>query len=167
MRLYKRIFLISMVLLSILLDTSVLPFTGINMLYTPKVALLTIVVIALLLGRTQGILYGAVAGVLMDITVAIPTGLVSIVYTVSGLISGYIGRKSRYRMLSSVIAPVLSMLIYEITLMVYYFSSAGAVTGSMFLMALVRTVIGTVIVQLMYLGFNLVLKPKHSRYLRR
>ncbi len=167
MRLYKRIFATCMAVLFVLLDTSVLPFSGINMLYCPRMALLSVITIALLLGRTQGILYGAVAGVLMDITVSIPMGLTSIVYTVAGFVSGYLGRKSRYALLSSIISPIISMLIYELAQAGYYIANAGIFSGDMFLMMLIRILIGTFLVQILYLLFNLVLKTKHSRYARR
>ena len=124
------------------------------------------ITIALLAGRTQGILYGAITGVLTDITLTIPTGLVSALYTIAGFLAGWIGRKMRVRILSSIVAPIVSMLVYELTMLVYYFMQAQTVAASQALAMLARVGIGTVLIQPLYLLYNLVLKPKRSRYAR-
>ena len=125
MRLSKRIFATSMVILCVLIDTAVIPFEVANPVYYPKFTLLTIITIALLMGRTQGILYGLVGGVCMDISILIPVGLTSVLYTVTGFLAGYIGRKMRVRILSSIVAPIVSMMVYEIAMTIYYVSEGG------------------------------------------
>lgn len=167
MRRRKRLFSTLVVLLFLLIDTSVIPFTGLNTLYVPKLALVAIITLALLMGRTQGILYGAIAGVLMDITVSIPTGLISILYTVCGFLSGLIGRKMRARFWSSIAAPMASMLIYEAVTMFYYVINARALMPFQIVAMLIRVLGATVLVQPLYLLFNAVLKPpRKSRYAR-
>ncbi len=167
MRLYKRAFATGMIILCILIDTAVIPFEAANPLYYPKFTLLTVITIALLMGRTQGILYGLIGGVLMDISLLIPVGLTSVLYTVCGFLAGYIARKMRVRILSSVIAPIVSMEIYELVMTVYYVSSGGAFEWSMLLQGLIRSAIGCALIQLMYIGFKAVFKPKYSRYEKR
>ena len=159
MPLKKRLFAFAVSILFLLIDTSVIPFTGLNTAYMPRLSLLSVITIALLAGRTQGILYGAITGVLTDITLTIPTGLVSALYTIAGFLAGWIGRKMRVRILSSIVAPIASMLVY-------YFMQAQTVAASQALAMLARVGIGTVLIQPLYLLYNLVLKPKRSRYAR-
>ncbi len=166
MPLKKRLFAFAVSILFLLIDTSVIPFTGLNTAYVPRLSLLSVITIALLAGRTQGILYGAITGILMDITLTIPTGLVSALYTVAGFLAGWIGRKMRVRILSSIVAPIAAMLAYELTMLVYYFMQAQTVSAAQALAMLARAGIGTVLVQPLYLLYNLVLKPKRSRYAR-
>lgn len=166
MPLKKRLFAFAVSILFLLIDTSVIPFTGLNTAYVPRLSLLSVITIALLAGRTQGILYGAITGILTDITLTIPTGLVSALYTIAGFLAGWIGRKMRVRILSSIVAPIVSMLVYELTMLVYYFMQAQTVAASQALAMLARVGIGTVLIQPLYLLYNLVLKSKRSRYAR-
>ncbi len=167
MRLSKRAFATGMVILCFLLDTAVIPFEVANPVYFPKFTLLTIITIALLMGRTQGILYGLVGGVLMDITLLIPVGFTSVLYTLSGFLAGYIGRKMRVRILSSIVAPIISMMVYEIAMTLYYVSEGGMFDWMMIMGGFIRSLIGCALIQLMYIGFKAVLKPKYSRYEKR
>lgn len=167
MRLSKRIFATLTVLFAVILDSSVIPFEAANPVYFPKITLLVIITIALLMGRTQGILYGMIGGVFMDITLMIPTGMTSLLYIIAGFTAGYIGRKMRIRILSSIVSPITAMLIYEVVMLVYYASVGADIRSAMLWQALVRTLIGCAAIQLLYIVFNAVLKPKYSRYARR
>lgn len=167
MRLYKRAFATGMVILCILIDTAIIPFEVSNPIYYPNFTLLTIITIALLMGRTQGILYGLIGGVLMDISIQIPVGLTSVLFTVAGFLAGYIARKMRIRILSSIIAPIVAMMVYEIAMTVYYTSVGGAFEWSLIAQSLIRSLIGTALIQIMYIGFKAVFKPKYSRYEKR
>ena len=103
----------------------------------------------------------------MDITVTIPAGLISVLYTVCGLLAGFIGRKMRARFWSSITAPMLSMLIYEVVTMFYYVINARALLTYQILAMIVRILIATALVQPLFLLFNAVLKPpRKSRYAR-
>ena len=167
MRLSKRAFATGMIILCVLIDTAVIPFEVANPVYFPKFTLLTIITIALLMGRTQGILYGLVGGVLMDISILIPVGLTSVLYTVTGFLAGYIGRKMRIRILSSIVAPIVSMMVYEIAMTIYYVSQGGIFEWMMIFEGFVRSVIGCAFIQIMYIAFKAVFKPKYSRYEKR
>ena len=167
MRLSKRAFATGMIILCVLIDTAVIPFEAANPIYYPKFTLLTIITIALLMGRTQGILYGLVGGVLMDISLLIPVGFTSVLYTVTGFLAGYIGRKMRIRILSSIVAPILSMMVYEIAMTIYYVSVGGMFDWMMILGGFIRSLIGCAIIQIMYIAFKAVFKPKYSRYEKR
>ncbi len=167
MRLSKRAFATGMIILCVLIDTAVIPFEVANPVYFPKFTLLTIITIALLMGRTQGILYGLIGGVFMDISILIPVGLTSVLYTVTGFLAGYIGRKMRVRILSSIVAPIFSMMVYEIAMTIYYISVGGMFDWTMILNGFIRSVIGCILIQIMYIGFKAVFKPKYSRYEKR
>lgn len=166
MRLSKRIFATAAVLLSVIIDSSVIPFEAANPAYFPKIALLCVITIALLMGRTQGILYGMIGGVFMDITLMIPTGVTTLCYIAAGFIAGYIGRKMRIRILSSIVSPIAAMLIYELAGLVMYASAGAVIHSGLIVQALLRTLIGCAAIQILYLLFNAVLKPRHSRYAR-
>lgn len=167
MRFYKRFFASCMVIFFLLIDTSVMPFAGVNVMYMPKLSLLAALVIAMLMGRTQGMIYSTLGGVLMDISLTIPTGLVSVLYTISALVASFIAQRMRMRLLISVIAPIAAMAVFEFVLMAYYYLSAQTVSLAQFFAILARIGIGTVIVQPLYLLFNAVLKPPRSRYAAR
>ena len=166
MRLQKRIFATVMVLAGLLIDTSILPFTGIDTAYAPKLALLSVITIALLMGRTQGLIYGAIGGVVLDITLTVPAGLTSALYILGGFISGWFARKKRGQLVSSIVGPLLSLAVYELAFLGYYVFNAHAVAPEQLIAIVVRVALGVILVQPMYILFNLVLKPRRSRYAR-
>lgn len=164
MRLKKRLFAIAMVLIGILLDASILPFSGLNMLFFPKFALLVVMTIALIMGATQGIIYGTLGGILLDVTLTVPTGLTTALYIVGGLICGWFSHARRRSMLSTVFGPLLALTVYEGVYALYYFFTAQALTNQQLILAVARLVIGVVLVQLLYLLFVKVFKPRRSHY---
>ena len=54
MRARRRLFCIITTLLAVILDASVLPFTGLNMSYVPRLCLVNAALIGTVLGATQG-----------------------------------------------------------------------------------------------------------------
>ena len=164
MRTRRRIFSICIVLLFMLADASVLPFTGINMLYAPKLALAAAITIALVMGRTQGMIYGAFAGIITDITVSVPIGLTTGLYTMCALASGFLGRKMRSHLMSTVLAALLGFIMYELAMFVYFTLSYSAFDWQRLKYAFLRCIIGTLLVQILYIPFNAILKPRRSRY---
>lgn len=166
MRLRRNLFSFCTVLIGLVIDTSVVPFTGLPTQYAPKFALLTVLTIALLLGRTQGILFAAFGGLLLDVTVSVPTGVNTAVYIACALICGWFSHKRRRHFLFSVLVPLLVLSLYELFFCAYYFLSAYSLSSVQLLSMLIRTGIGVVIIQPMYLIFNKVLKPHRSRYAR-
>lgn len=166
MRFRKRMFATAVVLLGLLLDTSILPFTSVNPLYMPRFSLCSILTIALLMGATQGILYGAVGGIILDVTLMVPTGLTSALFIVGGMICGWFSHARRRRLISTVVGPFFSLFLYEFAYMVYFYFSAQTLELSQFLALLARVGIGIVLIQLLYLPYYKVLKPHRSRYAR-
>ena len=158
MRRRRRIFLIAFTLFAIMLDASVLPHTGLNMRYVPRICLVAATLIGTVLGSTQGILYGAMAGILLDITVYQPAGLVAIVYTLCGLIAGFISYRTR-PYLVTLIPPATSFVFYISVMSLYVYFSTGVYPADKLGYALIQMVISMFLVQLLYLPFVKILKP--------
>ena len=66
-------------LLSLLLDTSVIPFL-ISSPYIVSLTFSTVLVLGVYLGRMHGMLYGLIAGLLLDILVGYQLGFNTFVY---------------------------------------------------------------------------------------
>ena len=169
MRTKRRIFCICVTLLGVLLDASVLPYTGLNMHYVPRVCLIIITLIGTVLGSTQGMIFGAVAGILLDITVYTPAGLVAILYTLCGLASGFMSGRMKTSLVT-VIPVAAAFLMYEIAMSGAFYISSGFYTGARALYALARIGIGFVLAQILYIPFVKILRPSkvgRGRYIRR
>ena len=88
----------------------------------------------------------------------------TVLYALSGFASGLAGRKLRRNLLSTVLAPLMCLALFEIAMLGY-----SALAGSDFYIAQlgragVRILINVALVQLEYLAFNAVCKPQTSRY---
>ena len=147
-------------LVGLLLDSSVLPFTGLNMSYVPRVCLVNIITIATVMGATQGIIYGAAGGILLDITVYQPTGVISILYTVLGAVSGFLTHRVKTSLVT-VVPPLVSLVLFEASMLVYYYFNAGVFPAARIVPALVRVGIGFTLVQLLYIPCIRFLAPAH------
>lgn len=158
MRTRRRIFCIIFALIGILLDSSVLPFTGLNMSYVPRVCAVNIIVIGIILGATQGIIYGAVSGILLDFTVYQPAGLVAVLYTVLGLASGFISHRVK-PMLVTVVPTLICLFLGELVMLAFYYFTSGVFPVSHLLPALARIGIGFALVQILYIPCLRILKP--------
>ena len=166
MRTKRRIFCIILALVCVLLDSSVLPFTGLDMRYVPRLCIAAICLIATVLGATQGIIYGAMCGILLDITVYQPTGLCAVTYTLCGLLVGFLTHRVRASLVT-VIPPAAGMLLYEITMLFYTYFNTNYFPAGRIGYAFVRMIIALVIVQLMYLPGLKILKPARIGRLKR
>ncbi len=56
--------------------------------YLPMLSLMSVACIGLLLGRTRGTLYGMIAGLIIDITVSTPLGVMTLLYAATGFVCG-------------------------------------------------------------------------------
>ena len=124
MRVRRRIFCILLTLLTLLIETSVLPFTGMNMQYVPRVCLVAVILIGTILGATQGIIYGAAAGILLGISAYQPAGMTAILYTVCALAAGFVSHKIRPALVT-VVPSVLAYTLYEASMLIYYYFATG------------------------------------------
>ena len=102
---FRKLFPWFTTLFMALVDTSVVPFLT-NSPFTPLFSLTTIVALGLLLGRRRGALLGLMAGLAVDILVNEPYGLMTIIFTGAGFVSGFAGRKFMNHMWTTVLTPV-------------------------------------------------------------
>jgi len=158
MRYRRTVFCIVVSLLGIVLDVSVLPYTGLNTAYLPRFCLVNIVLIGSILGITPGLLCGAVTGILLDVTVYSPTGLVAAIYTVCGLGSALISSHSRAALVT-VVPSIASLGLFELAMLITYFFSCGTFPTEKLLPALIRIGIAFVVIQILYIPFVRILKP--------
>ena len=148
---------------SVMLDTSVIPFLT-NSNLTPMISLMSVIALGLLLGRRRGALLGLLAGFLMDVMVNDPYGLMTLLMTGAGFFSGFAGRKFMSRMWTSVLTPLALISAMEVVIFFYQSLYARAFQASFLIPAAFRVLIQTAIVQVLYLLYNSILKPKLSRY---
>lgn len=159
----KRVLPFLLVIFALLLDISVIPFLTRSYL-APLTALCSVIALGLLLGRTRGTLLGLIGGILIDILVGTPVGLMMVLYTLSGYISGFAGRKFQRYILAPVLTPILCLFLFEGTMFIYQYLSGIQLTSASLYQAGLRVLIEVVLVQLMYLLYNRILKPRWSRY---
>ena len=160
---FRRFLPIVLIVFALLLDTSVLP-VFVSHWAMPLLLLCTVIVLGLLLGRTRGILYGMIAGLLMDTMVSYPLGLFAVLYLICGYISGIAGRKFQRYLLTVAVTPVICCTIFECGVAGYAYLAGQNFDGASFLHAVLRIAVETALCQLLYLVYNAILKPKWSRY---
>lgn len=152
-----------MLIIAVLMDITVLPIL-VDMRYVPLFSLMFTVNYGLLLGRTRGALYGMIGGLLVDILVGYPVGLLSAVYIGSGYLSGLAGRKFQRYILTPVVTPFIAFSFYELVMLCYLFMASDALEGYLFRDGAIRVAISTAVSQLAYLAINRLLRPTWSRY---
>lgn len=155
-----------LLVLTVMIDISVIPMIGSQILseYGPLLTLCTVVSFGLLLGRTRGMLYGLIGGLLLDILVGYQFGLMSAVCIASGYLAGLAGRKYQRYVITPVAAPALCYLLFELVMIVYLYLAGGSLTLTVLRNALIRVAVDVIVTQGMYLLYNRLLKPSWSRY---
>ena len=166
MRLRRRIFCILLTLLTLLIDTSFLPFLGLKMQFVPRVCLVSTILIGTVLGSTQGIIYGALAGILLGIGAYQPSGMTAVIYTVCAFSAGFISARTKPALVT-VLPPALAYMIYEISMLVYYYFSTGYFPLAKFGEAGIRLIIALLLIQLLYIPSIRILKPSSIGRARR
>ena len=160
---FRRILPTILVILTLLLDTAILPVFLVPW-WMPLFALLTVHVLGLLLGRTRGALFGMLAGLTVDISVSTPLGLMTLFYGLLGYAGGWFGRKLFRNPLAPVISAAVCFALFEMS-MVGYTALAGAAFGTeMLAQALIRIAIDVALVEGMYVIYDWLIKPSRSRF---
>ena len=152
-----------LVYLAVMLDISVIPFLT-SSEYIPLFSLVTVIALGLLLGRRRGALLGLMAGLMIDVLVNDPYGLMTILVTLSGFTAGFIGRKFMNHMWTTVVTALGIFFVVELVMMGYLAMYASSFSAALLAPAGIRVVIQTVLVQVFYLIFNAWLQHKVSRY---
>ncbi len=166
MRTRRRVFCIVFTLLGLFMDISVLPFTGIDVQYVPRLCLVNIILISTVMGGTRAMVYAAVCGILGDITVYYPPGLISFAYTFAAIIAGFISSRTRPSLVT-VIPPLVTFVLYELSMLFALYFEAGYFAASRLGAAGIRTVAALVLVQLLYIPCVRILKPERIGMLNR
>jgi rod shape-determining protein MreD len=164
--LFRKIAPFVLILAMFLVDTAVLPFLATSP-YMPLFSLMGVSCIGLLLGRTRGTIAGLIAGVLLDITVSQPVGLMSLLYTFTGFFSGFTGRRFHKYWITTILSPFLCYTVYEIVMLVYAAMAGLQIGGAQFGQLALRVLIETALTQLLYVLYAKILKPVWSRYANR
>ena len=178
---FRRYLPLILLILAVMIDTAVIPVLGIANLdkYMPPLLISSVIALGLLLGRTRGILWGLVGGLVMDVLASNRFGLFSIVCLVGGYLAGIAGRRyerymadmsrGRYRhyVLTQVIAPVGCYAIYELVMLVYLYLGGSRLQIEMLRSMLIRTAISAALVQIFYPLYDRLLRPEWSRYASR
>ncbi len=159
----RRLLPVILLLVSVLLDLAVLPVL-LDSRYLPMMTLITVIELGLLLGRTRGSLYGMIGGLLIDILTGYPMGLRTVLYIVSGYVSGFAGRRFQRYILTPVVAPLICFLGYEATMGITAALSGAGIDGADIQAALIRIALQVVLVQPLYLLYDRMIKPSWSRW---
>ena len=149
-----------------LLDTAVLPaLTGFWAI--PVFSLILAHCLGLELGRSRGLLYGLIAGLLVDITVSTPFGLMTVIFALMGYAGGWFGYLLWRNRLASVISASVCFTLYELIMDLYVIFSAMRYSGALFYRSAIRIVIYVALVFLLRFPLDAILKPDKSRFARR
>lgn len=160
---FRKILPFLILLLTLLLDQTILP-VFVEHWALPSFLFCSIIVLGLLLGRTRGLLYGLIGGLLTDVLVATPLGLLTLIYAGCGYLSGIAGRRFQRYVLTVAVTPLLCLLIREAGLAFYAYLAGQFLNNQTLSQALMRVGIETVLCQFIYLLYNVMLRPKWSRY---
>lgn len=166
MRNLRRYVPLILVALSMLIDTSVIPMTGVPQLmeYLPMLTLMTVIALALQLGRTRGMLWGLASGLLMDIGVGYWFGLYSLVFVGIGYLAGLIGRKRQRHLMTTVVVAALGLMVHELVMILVFYLTSARMPVEMLRPALIRVASGTVLTQPLYLAYGKWTQAKWSKY---
>lgn len=149
--------------LMLLIDASILPVFFSHWLM-PVFTLITVHVLGLLLGRTRGTLYGMLSGLLTDISVSTPLGLMTMFYGLLGYAGGWFGRRMFRNPLAPLISAAVCFTVFELS-MAGYMALAGAAVGvEELIRALIRIALDIALVEGFYVVYDWLIKPSRSRF---
>jgi len=154
----RRIFPVIMVLFMLVMDCTVLPMLATGSLM-PLLTLLTVHSLGLLLGRSSGALYGLIAGLLMDVLVSTPLGLMTSLYTAMGYLGGWFAHSRLRYPLIPLVSGLMGFAAYELVQAAYVILASGQISGRMFLDAGVRVLIHAAATQAMCWVYGIILRP--------
>ena len=159
----RRILPFLLIAVVFLIDSAVLPMlTGFWLV--PVFGLVLIHCLGLLLGRSRGLFYGMIMGLLVDITVSTPFGLMTVIYALMGYAGGWFGRVMWRSRIAPVISAAVCFSLYELVMDIYLTLRALQYDSMLLLHSLARL---PVYVALVYDGFFLLdwlIRPNRSRF---
>ena len=156
----KRIAPILTILLSVLLDTAIIPVFYYGRFLLP-LSLIVVILIGIQLGRTYGLLYGTIAGLLLDVTAG-TLGMKLFPYIIIGFLIGFLldqqpeidrsmERIDRLHILAiRMIWISILIAIYEIVMLVLQYFSTAIFTWVYVGNLALRVLMFTVLTQLLH-----------------
>lgn len=169
----KRILLALVVVLSVLLDTAVLPLLLYGRFLIP-LSLVLVILIGIQLGRISGMVYGLIAGLLLDVTAG-TLGMKLFPYVIIGFLIGFLldqqpeitratARKERFELLCirAIWISVL-LLIHEVVMMVIQYFSTALFRWNYVTDLLLRVVLMTALCLTLYPLFQRLYFRKHAQ----
>jgi rod shape-determining protein MreD len=162
----KRVLPSVIITLALLMDVCVLPvFT--RSWWFPSIALIIVNCYGILLGRTRGLWYGLLAGVIIDITVMSPIGLWTFAFVATGYFSGFFNRLKRRYILAPLLSAFACRTICELMFLLYGLLASAQLEPGLALHVPVRVSVEMLLVSSMAPLIDVVLKPSRSRYAAR
>ena len=163
---FRRILPSFLTALTLLLDTAILPVFVCHWAL-PVFALLTVHTLGLLLGRTRGTLLGMVSGLLVDISVSTPLGLMTLFYGLLGYAGGWFGRRMFRRPLAPLVSSFICFTVFELGMLAYIVLASAAFSMDLLVHALIRIAMDVALVEGLYVVYDWLIKPSRSRFAAR
>ncbi len=169
----KRIAPLLTVLLSVLLDTAVIPVFYCGRFALP-LSLIVVILIGVQLGRTYGLLYGTIAGLLLDVTAG-TLGMKLFPYIAIGFLIGFLldqqpeidrsmDRIERLNILAiRMIWIAVLVAVYEVVMLLLQYFSTAVFTWVYVGNLAIRVALITVLTQLLHPVFHRLYAGKASR----
>jgi len=158
--LLKRLAPILTTLLSVLLDTAVIPVIYAGRFQIP-LSLIVVILIGIQLGRVSGLLYGTIAGLLLDISAG-SLGMKFFPYIAIGFLIGFLldqqpeihrsmERIERFHLVAvRLIWVVVLVTLHEIVMLVIQYFNTAVLKWSYIGNLVLRSLMTTALVQLLY-----------------
>ncbi len=160
---FRRLFPYLTVAILACIDTSVIPVLT-NTWLVPLLAFTACIAFGLILGPLRGSMIGLWGGLLFDSTCAVPFGLLTTLFIICSLLSGFAGKYMRRNRLASIICAVVCLFLFESVMLLAVLIYGRDLSGHLFARAGWRLLMNTVIVQAEYLLFGLICREKTIRY---
>ena len=160
---FRRILPSILVAFTLLLDTAILPVFFSHWLM-PAFALLTVHTLGLLLGRPRGSLFGMLSGLLVDISVSTPLGLMTLFYGGLGYLGGWFGRKMFRHPLAPLVSALVCFTLVEMGMAGFITLASATISSTVFVQALIRIALDVVLVEGLYIVYDWLIKPSRSRF---
>lgn len=169
----KRLVPILLTLLSVLLDTAVLPVFLYGRYLIP-ISLAAVILIGIQRGRMSGMLYGLIAGLLLDVSAG-TLGMKLLPYVLIGFLVGFfldsqpqisrsLDQKERLQLYAvRAIWICVPVLLYEIVMLVYQYFSTAIFEWKYVRDLLARTLLTIGLCLLLYRPFYAMLVGKQDR----
>lgn len=173
----KRLVPILLILLSVLLDTAVLPVFLYGRYLIP-ISMVSVILIGIQRGRMSGMLYGLIAGLLLDVSAG-TLGMKLLPYVLIGFLIGFfldsqpqisrsLDRKERLQLYAvrAIWIGVL-VLLHEIVMLVYQYFSTAILEWKYVRDLMLRSVLTVGLCLLMYRPFYALLVGREHRGFQR